>query len=312
MTGASKSYAKTKSRWTPEQLGDQHGKTFVITGANSGLGLITARELAVHGGQVIMAVRDIGRGEAAASAIREIQPDANVSVQQVDLLDLASIRSGVERIAESGAIDVLVNNAGIAMIDYAVTAAGVEKHFAANHLGHFALTALLSDSLRRAPSPRVVTVTSYVHANGRLDLDDIGWSRRYSRTAAYSASKLANALFGVELARRGRSADSPITSVLAHPGYANTPMQEKGPRGIIGLAMRASGKLLAQSPERGALPQLYAATQPGVPNGSYIGPDGRGGRSGFPTMAELSPDALDVDLAKRLWALSEDLTGITF
>ncbi|GAA0380590.1 short-chain dehydrogenase [Acrocarpospora corrugata] len=290
-------------------MAEQKGRTFVVTGATSGLGLVTARELAAHGGRVLLAVRDAVRGEEVASSLRRAYPGAEVEVRQVDLLSLNSIRRAAEEIGAEESVDVLVNNAGISMVGHSVTAQGAERHFAANHLGHFALTALLGPALRRSPAPRVVTVTSYMHEKGELDLEDVAWSRKYTPLAAYSASKLANAVFGVELARRERSSSSPITSVLAHPGYSNTPMQSKG-TGITGIVMRVSGKLLAQSQEMGALPQLFAATEPDLVAGSYIGPDGRGGRSGYPALVQLSAAPQDPELGRRLWERSQQLTGI--
>lgn len=301
--------SKPGGGWTVERMADQKGRTFVVTGATSGLGLVTARELAAHGGRVLLAVRDAARGAAVASSLRRAYPGAEVEVRRVDLLDVDSIRRAAEEIGAEESVDVLVNNAGISMVEHSVTARGTERHLAANHLGHFALTALLEPALRRSPAPRVVTVTSYMHEKGALDLDDVGWSRKYSPLAAYSASKLANAVFGAELARREQSSSAPITSVLAHPGYSNTPMQSKG-TGITGIVMRVSGTLFAQSQEMGALPQLFAATEPDLAGGSYIGPDGRGGRSGHPTSVRLSAAAQDPDLGRRLWERSQELTGV--
>ncbi|MEU7765767.1 oxidoreductase [Nocardia sp. NPDC049190] len=295
--------------WTADRMAGQQGRTFVVTGATSGLGLVTARELAAHGGRVLLAVRDAARGEEVASSLRRAHPGAEVEVRRVDLLNLDSIRRAAQEIGAAESVDVLINNAGISMVEHSVTEQGAERHFAANHLGHFAFTALLAPALRRSPAPRVVTVTSYMHEKGELDLDDVAWSRKYTPLAAYSASKLANAVFGVELARREQSSSSPIASILAHPGYSNTPMQNKG-SGIMGVAMRVSGKLFAQSPEMGALPQLFAATQPDLTGGSYIGPDGRGGRSGHPTPVQLSAAARDPELGRRLWERSQQLTGI--
>lgn len=295
--------------WTADRMAGQQGRTFVVTGATSGLGLVTARELAAHGGRVLLAVRDTARGEAVASSLRRAHPRAEVEVRRVDLLDPDSIARAAAAIGEGERVDVLINNAGISMVEHSVTAYGAERHLAANHLGHFAFTALLAPALRRAPAPRVVTVTSYMHEKGELDLDDVAWTRKYTPLAAYSASKLANAVFGAELARRERSSPSPITSVLAHPGYSNTPMQSKG-KGIVGVAMRLSGKLFAQSPEAGALPQLFAATEPELDAGVYIGPDGKGGRSGYPVAVPLSAAAQDPELGRRLWERSQQLTGL--
>lgn len=297
--------------WTADRMAGQKGRTFVVTGATSGLGLVTARELVAHGGRVLLAVRDAARGEAVASSLREAYPGAEVEVRQVDLLDVDSVRRAAAEIGEEDRVDVLVNNAGISMVEHSVTAQGAERHLAANHLGHFALTALLEPALRRSPAPRVVTVTSYMHEKGELDLDDVAWSRKYTPLAAYSASKLANAVFGVELARREQSSPSPITSVLAHPGYSNTPMQSKG-TGFTGIVMRVSGRLFAQSPQMGALPQLFAATEPGLAGGSYVGPGGRGGRSGHPALVQLSAAARDPELGRHLWDRSQQLTGVSW
>lgn len=296
--------------WTPDRMISQQGRTFVVTGATSGLGLVTARELAAHGGRVLLAVRDVARGETVASSLREAHPDAQVEVRRVDLLDLDSIRRAAEQIGQEAAVDVLINNAGISMVGHSVTPQGAELHLTANHLGHFALTALLEPALRRSSAPRVVTVTSYLHQQGELDLDDVAWLRRkYRPLAAYSASKLANAVFGVELARREQTSSTPIKSILAHPGYSNTPMQKKG-TGLMGVVLRVSGNLFAQGVEMGALPQLFAATEGELAAGAYVGPDGKGGRSGYPHLATLSPDAQDPALGRRLWARSEEITGV--
>ncbi|MFF7212901.1 oxidoreductase [Streptomyces sp. NPDC008238] len=297
--------------WTVDRMAAQDGRTFVVTGATSGLGLVTARELVAHGGRVLLAVRDAARGEAVASTLRGTYRGADVEVRRLDLLDPDSIRRAAEEIGAEESVDVLVNNAGISMVGHSVTPQGAERHLAANHLGHFALTALLEPALRRSAAPRVVTVTSYLHEKAELDLDDVAWSRTYTPLAGYSASKLANAVFGAELARREQSSAVPITSVLAHPGYSNTPMQSKG-TGLTGIAMRVSGRLFAQSPEMGALPQLFAATEPGLPGGSYIGPDGRGGRSGHPVPVRLSGAARDPELGRRLWERSQQLTGVSW
>ncbi|MFI6762889.1 oxidoreductase [Micromonospora sp. NPDC050417] len=296
--------------WTADRMTSQQGRTFVVTGATSGLGLVTARELVAHGGRVLLAVRDVARGETIASSLRQTYPGAQVEVRQVDLLNLDSVRRAAEQIGQEAAVDVLINNAGISAAAHSVTPQGAELHLMANHLGHFALTALLEPALRRSPAPRVVTVTSFMHEKGELDLDDLAWRRRkYTPLAAYSASKLANAVFGVELARREQTAPRPIKSILAHPGYSNTPMQQKG-TGLMGVAMRVSGRLFAQGIEMGALPQLFAATEAELAAGAYIGPDGKGGRSGYPHLATLSSGSQDRVLGRRLWERSEEITGV--
>jgi NAD(P)-dependent dehydrogenase (short-subunit alcohol dehydrogenase family) len=295
--------------WTADQIPDQSGRTAVVTGSNSGLGLVTARELARHGARVVVTARDAGKAESAQGAVAEVAPDAEVEPRVLDLADLDSVRSFAEGVE---AVDVLVNNAGVMMCPRQTTADGFELQFGTNHLGHFALTGLLLDKLRAGRDSRVVTVTSLEHRPGRIDFDDLQSKRDYSPRGAYRRSKLANAVFGLELDRRLRAAELPVMSVLAHPGYSATNLQLSGPTGVMRAFLRVTNKLVAQSVEQGALPQLYAATAPEVEGGDFYGPDGFREARGHPTHVDTAGRAKDADLGKRLWEVSEELTGVSY
>lgn len=300
-------------RWTAERIGDQSTRVFVVTGAGSGLGLATARALAGRGGHVILAVRDEQKGRRAAEAVLAGQPGARLEVRRLDLADLDSVRAFAGEVrAEHPRLDVLVNNAGIMAPPRRLSPQGHESQFACNHLGHFALTGLLLDLLAEGKDPRVVTVTSTNHRQGRLFLDDLAGERHYSPMAFYNQSKFANAVFGQELHRRLAEAASPVRSVLAHPGYSATDLQTSAPVGMVRLLFGRVLRPLAQSAERGALPQLYAATDPGVRSGEFIGPDGPGELRGGPKRVRLSPAAADAATGRRLWELSQRLTGVAF
>ncbi|NEC33702.1 oxidoreductase [Streptomyces rubrogriseus] len=300
-------------RWTAERIGDQSTRVFVVTGANSGLGLATVRALAGRGGHVILAVRDEERGRRAVQLVLAGQPDARLEVRRLDLSDLDSVRSFAREMrAAHRRIDVLVNNAGIMAPPRRLSPQGHESQFACNHLGHFALTGLLLDLLAVGKDPRVVTVTSTNHRQGRLFLDDLTGERHYSPMAFYNQSKFANAVFGQELHRRLAETGSPVRSVLAHPGYSATRLQTSAPVGMVRMLFGRVLRPLAQSAERGALPQLYAATDPGVRGGEFIGPDGPGELRGGPKRVRLSPAAADAATGRSLWELSERLTGVGF
>jgi NAD(P)-dependent dehydrogenase (short-subunit alcohol dehydrogenase family) len=289
------------SRWTAADLPDLTGRTFVVTGANSGIGLVAARALAKAGGGVVLAVRDMARGEAAAQTIqgdREVRP--------LDLADLASVRSFADGWA--GDLDVLINNAGVMAPPKQRTRDGFELQFGTNHLGHFALTNLLLPRI----TDRVVTVSSGAHRTGTIRLDDLNWERRtYARWAAYGQSKLANLLFTLELQRRLEEAGSRVRAVAAHPGWAATNLQSHTENVLQNAVMAIGNRLIAQSDEMGALPTLYAATQ-GVAGNAYVGPDGfREGR-GYPTLVGRTAAASDAEMARRLWTASEELVGVRF
>jgi NAD(P)-dependent dehydrogenase (short-subunit alcohol dehydrogenase family) len=301
------------SNWTADRIPDQTGRTFVVTGANSGLGYVTARDLARHGARVVLAVRNEAKGKAALQALLTEQPEAEVEVRHLDLADLDSVRAFADGIsADDVPVDVLVNNAGVMMPPRSLTKQGFESQLGGNHLGHFALTGLLLDRLRAGRDARVVTVSSNLHKRGFIHFDDLNGERKYSPTEFYAQSKFANVLFGLELDRRLRAGGVPIRSVLAHPGYSATNLQSTGPTGIMKQLMKVSNRLVAQSVDMGALNQLYAATAPGVESGQFIGPDGRGESRGFPTVVQPIESAKDPETARRLWDVSEELTGVHY
>jgi NAD(P)-dependent dehydrogenase (short-subunit alcohol dehydrogenase family) len=288
-------------KWTAADLPSLAGRTFVVTGANSGIGLVAARELARAGARVVLAVRDPSRGEQAAATMSGTR-----EVRRLDLADLASVRAFAD--GWEGDLDVLINNAGVMATPLHRTRDGFELQFGTNHLGHFALTNLLLPRIR----DRVVTVSSTAHRTGKIDLDDLNWERRpYQRWGAYGQAKLANLLFTLELERRLRRAGSPVRAVAAHPGYAATNLQQRTENRIQDAAMALLNRVVAQSDEMGALPTLFAATQD-IPGGSYVGPDGFQEQRGHPTLVGRSASAADAELARELWERSEALTGVTF
>ena len=291
----------TASKWTPEELPDLNGRTFVVTGANSGIGLVAARELARAGARVVLAVRDEARGRAAAASI-----PGETEVRRLDLADLASVRAFAG--AWDGDLDVLVNNAGVMAVPETRTRDGFEMQIGTNHLGHFALTNLLLPRVR----DRVVTVASGAHRMGQIRLDDLNWEQGgYHRWRAYGQSKLANLLFTSELQRRLAEAGSDVRAVAAHPGYAATNLQNRTENVFQNALMAIGNRVIAQSDEMGALPTLYAATQD-LPGNSYVGPDGFQEQRGHPTLVGRSGAARDAETARRLWEVSEQLTGVRF
>jgi NAD(P)-dependent dehydrogenase (short-subunit alcohol dehydrogenase family) len=287
-------------RWAAADIGDQTGRTIVVTGANSGLGANTARELARAGADVILACRDTRKGDAAAATM-----PGNTEVRSLDLSDLVSVRQFAEGIEQ---VDVLVNNAGVMATPLRRTKDGFELQIGTNHLGHFALTGLLLDRI----TDRVVTVASGAHHLGQIRLDDLNWERRrYRRWRAYGQSKLANLLFTYELQRRLTAAGSPLKAMAAHPGYASTNLQSHT-ESIQDKLMVLGNRALAQSGAMGALPSLYAATRADLPGGSYIGPDGFLEQRGYPKVVGSNKASEDEVVARKLWAMSSDLTGVTF
>jgi NAD(P)-dependent dehydrogenase (short-subunit alcohol dehydrogenase family) len=285
----------------------------VVTGANSGLGLVTARELARAGAHVIGTARDAAKGQQAEAEIRQAVPDASIEMRRLDLADLGSVRAFAAEVAAArDRLDLLINNAGVMMPPRSVTPDGFELQFGTNHLGHYALTGLLLERLAQGRDPRVVTVSSLEHRPGRIDFDDLTSERDYQPRTAYQRSKFANAVFGLELDRRLRAAGSPVKSVLAHPGYSATNLQTSGPTGPMKALLRVGNRLFAQSAERGALPQIHAATAADVQGGEFYGPDGFNQLRGKPTRVKPVERATDPELGRRLWQVSEELTGITF
>ncbi len=287
--------------WTAARLPRQDGRTVIVTGANSGIGFHAAKALAGVGARVVLAVRDVAKGEQAAAGMT-----GTTEVRRLDLADLASVRGFAQ--AWTGDIDVLVNNAGVMALPERRTADGFEMQVGTNHLGHFALTGLLLAHV----TDRVVTVSSGAHRMGKIALDDLNWERReYQRWPAYGQSKLANLLFTLELQRRLHEAGSPVLAVAAHPGYAATNLQTRTEHRLQDALMAVGNRLMAQSDEAGSWPTLYAATQD-VPPAAYVGPDGFQEMRGHPTLVGRSAAATDPEVAARLWARSEELTGVTF
>ena len=299
------------NKWTADEIPDQAGRLAIVTGANSGLGRVTALELARHGAQVVVASRSVEKGEAAAEEIHAEAGGQKPQVQPLDLGSLDSVRQFAQEFS-GRQVDLLVNNAGVMMTPRRTTSDGFELQLGTNHLGHFALTGLLLEALQRSDSARIVTLSSNEHKGGKIDFDNLQLERDYSPRGSYQRSKLANAVFAIELDRRLRATGSPAISVFAHPGYSATNLQSTGPTGLAKAAMAISNRLVAQSAERGALPTLYAATAPGVEGGEYYGPDGLGEFRGFPEKVQAIPAAHDTDTGTRLWQASEELTGVRY
>ncbi|MGO8862882.1 MAG: oxidoreductase [Acidimicrobiales bacterium] len=287
--------------WTAADLPDLRGRTAIVTGANSGIGRVAALELARAGAAVTLGVRDTTKGEAAAAAMT-----GDVTVRLLDLADLGSIRSFAD--VTEGPVDILVDNAGIMATPLQRTVDGFELQIGTNHLGHFALTNLLLPQV----TDRIVVVSSDLHRNGKMDVDDLNWERRsYKPWAAYSQSKLANLLFVLELERRLSEAGSAVRAVAAHPGYAATNLQGRTGNRISNLAAAIGNRLIAQSDAMGALPTLFAATAD-IPGGTYIGPDGFRHMRGHPALDVPAPQALDATTARSLWERSEQLTAVSW
>jgi NAD(P)-dependent dehydrogenase (short-subunit alcohol dehydrogenase family) len=299
-------------KWTADDVPDQSGRVAIVTGGNSGLGRITALELTRHGAQVVLASRTIAKGEEAAADIAAATGEPPPRVHELDLGSLESIRRFAAALANQR-VDLLVNNAGVMMTPQSTTSDGFELQLGTNHLGQFALTGRLLPALAQSEGGRVVTVSSNEHKAGRIDFDDPDDKRRgYSPRGAYRRSKLANAIFAVELDARLRAAGSSVRSVLAHPGYAATNLQSSGPTGVVRAVLAVSNRLVAQRAELGALPTLYAATAPGVEGGEYYGPDGFAEMRGHPTLVKAIPAVYDAEIRSRLWQVSEELTGVRY
>jgi NAD(P)-dependent dehydrogenase (short-subunit alcohol dehydrogenase family) len=299
-------------KWTEQDVPSQSGRVAVVTGANTGLGFETARALAVHGAAVVLAVRDVEKGKRAAARITGTAPGADLTVQELDLTSLESVRAAAAQLrAAHHKIDLLINNAGVMYPPRQTTRDGFELQFGTNHLGHFALTGLLLDRMLPVPGSRVVTVSSLGHRiRARIRFDDLQWERSYDRVAAYGQSKLANLMFTYELQRRLTAHRAATIAVAAHPGFADTDLIRNSPAAARLLAP-AIAPLIAQDPAMGALPTLRAATDPGVLGGQYYGPGGPGQTRGYPRPVTSSMQSYDTTAQQRLWAVSEELTGTT-
>jgi NAD(P)-dependent dehydrogenase (short-subunit alcohol dehydrogenase family) len=291
----------TTSTWSTQDIPDQSGRTAIITGANSGIGRGAATALAAHGARVVLAVRNAEKGASAAAGM-----PGNVEVRPLDLADLASVRAFAD--SWDGEIDLLINNAGVMIPPLSRTADGFELQFGTNHLGHFALTNLLLDHV----TGRVVTVSSAGHRAGKIDFDDLNWERKpYKAWRAYGQSKLANLLFTAELQRRLTAAGSGVLANAAHPGYASTNLQFHSGSGIMDRISVIGNRLIAQDENGGALPTLYAAVAD-VPGNSFAGPSGFLEQRGAPKLVGRTSSARDMDVARRLWDVSEQLTSVSF
>jgi NAD(P)-dependent dehydrogenase (short-subunit alcohol dehydrogenase family) len=299
------------AKWTTADIPDQTGRVAVITGANTGLGYETAAALAEHGAHVVLAVRNLDKGKDAAARIAAKGPHAEVALQELDLTSLDSIRAAADQLrSDHDRIDLLINNAGVMYTPKSTTKDGFELQFGTNHLGHFAFTGLLLDRLLPVAGSRVVTVSSVGHRiRADIHFDDLQWERSYSRVGAYGQAKLANLLFTYELQRRLAPAGTTIAAA-AHPGGSNTELM----RNLPPLVARVSAVIepLFQDAAMGALPTLRAASDPQVLGGQYFGPDGFTQTRGYPKVVGSSRKSHDVDLQRRLWAVSEELTGVVY
>lgn len=301
------------SKWTAADVPDQSGRVVVVTGANTGIGYETAEVLAGKGARVVIAVRDAGKGQKALDAITRKHPGAAVSLQELDLSSLGSVRRATDALRSAHPrIDLLINNAGVMYPPKQVTRDGFELQFGTNHLGHFAFTGLLLDNLLDVPGSRVVTVASLAHKNlADIHFDDLQWERKYNRVAAYGQSKLANLMFTYELQRRLAARGAPTIAVAAHPGISNTELMRHVPGTSLPGVMKLAG-LVTNTPAVGALPTVRAATDPGVTGGQYYGPSGFNEMVGHPVLVTSNRKSHDVAVQQRLWTVSEDLTGVKY
>ncbi len=301
----------SSTAWTVSDIPDQSGRLAVVTGANSGLGLETTKALAASGASVVMAVRSPDRGQAAVDEIRADTPDADIELLRLDLASLDSIRTASTELHDRhDRIDLLINNAGVMYTPKQQTADGFEMQFGTNHLGHFAWTGLVIDRMLTVEGSRVVTVSSVGHRiRSRIDFDDLQAEEGYNRVSAYGRSKLSNLLFTYELQRRLAAADTSTVALAAHPGGSDTELGRHipGARWLTPLF-----RPMTQSAAMGALPTLRAATDPDAEGGQYYGPDGFMETRGDPVVVTSNERSHDVDTQRRLWAASEDLTGVTF
>lgn len=307
----------SRSSWSADDVPDLTGTRILITGGNSGIGLEAARLFAGHGADVVIACRNLDKGRGAVAEIRRTTSNGDVELLELDLADLANVANAAEDFLDRhGSLDVLVNNAGVMALPYRATVDGFEMQFGTNHLGHFALTGQLLPALAAAGAARVVTISSIMHKTGRMDFDNLDASRGYSKWPAYSMSKLANLQFTFELQRRAEQAGLPLIAVAAHPGYTSTNLQGAGPKmagtSVAQYAWAAVNAVVGQSPARGALPTVYAATAGDVAGGDYIGPRGLAELRGLPVKVGATRAARDPRQAKRLWTVSEELTGVTY
>lgn len=301
------------TKWTEADVPDQTGRVAIVTGANTGLGYETARALAAKGAHVVIAVRNLDKGRDAVNRISASTPRADLKLQELDVGSLDSVRIAADELKSAyPRIDLLINNAGVMYPPKQTTVDGFELQFGTNHLGPFALTGLLIEHLLPVEGSRVVAVASVAHRiRAKIHFEDLQWERRYNRVEAYGQSKLANLLFAYELQRRLAAAEKPTISVAAHPGLSNTELMRHIPgTGLPGYNQLAS--LFTNSPLMGALATLRAATDPGVHGGQYYGPDGFREMRGHPELVKSTAQSHDPEVQRRLWAVSEELTGVSY
>lgn len=298
----------SKKKWDSNDIPDQKGRIAIVTGSSSGIGYETARVLANKNAEVIMAVRNLQKGNAALDKIKAGYQDADVKVMELDIASLESVRRFTEDFKKNySRLDLLINNAGVMMPPYSKTADGFELQFGTNHLGHFALTGLLMDLIINTESSRVVNVSSTSHKSGKIDFDDLDWEKRtYKKMRAYGDSKIANIYFTYELQRNLEKAGSKTIAVASHPGWTATELQRHV--GIVNFLNR----FFSQGIDMGALPTLYAAIAPDVKGGDYYGPAGWLEMRGYPKKVESNKLSHDTEIARRLWEVSEKLTGIEY
>ena len=302
------------SKWTAADVPDQSGRVAIVTGSNTGIGYGAAAVLADKGAHVVLAVRNLDKGNDAKARITAASPNAVVTVQQLDLTSLDNIRTAAGELrAAHPRIDLLINNAGVMYTDKASTKDGFELQFGTNHLGHFALTGLLLDNMLPVEGSRVVTVSSVGHRiRAKIHFDDLNLDRDYNRVVSYGQSKLANMLFTYELARRLKAKGAPTTALAAHPGAADTDLLRNMPGGIRQVTQFFWTNFIAQNADMGAEPTLRAAADPSALNGQYYGPGGLGEQRCHPKVVESSAQSHDEDIQRRLWRVSEELTGVTY
>lgn len=294
--------------WNTEKIPELNGKVIIVTGSTSGIGKEAARVIAGKNAKLIMAVRDMEKGKAAAEEIRKAFSGADVEVRKLDLASIESIKSFAESFSSDfDRLDILINNAGIMMPPYSKTADGFEIQMGTNHIGHFALSGLLMPVLKHTEGSKIVVLSSGLHARGEIDFNDMNWeNRKYNTQQAYADSKIANLYFAYELARRLEVSGNNPKVTAAHPGWTATELQRHS------KAMNFMNKIFAQKVEMGVLPTLRAAFDINAKPGDYFGPNGKMHLKGFPEIQKSNDLSYDKEIAKRLWKMSEELTGITF
>jgi NAD(P)-dependent dehydrogenase (short-subunit alcohol dehydrogenase family) len=302
------------AKWTAADVPDQSGRVAIVTGSNTGIGYGAAAVLAAKGAHTVLAVRNLDKGNEAVERIKAASPNATVTLQQLDLTSLDNIRAAADDLrAKFARIDLLINNAGVMYTDKASTKDGFELQFGTNHLGHFALTGQLLDNMLSVEGSRVVTVSSVGHRiRAKIHFDDLNLDNNYNRVVAYGQSKLANLLFTYELARRLAAKGAPTIATAAHPGAADTELLRNMPGGIRQVSQFFWSAFVAQDADMGAEPTLRAAVDPNVQNAQYFGPGGFGEQKGHPKVVASSAQSHDEDIQRRLWTVSEELTGVTY